>query len=317
METDPNAAVLGTAIAWAVRLSSGAASEEERREFANWRAADLLHQRAWERVEQQLRTFEAVRERGGAVARKALSAPGSSRRKMIQGSLSALAVMGVAGYLVRRSGIADVLSADVTTDIGRRQLIMLADGSAMTLDAHSAVNIDFNAQVRSIRLLRGQLFVRVAPDAARPLVVATRDGTATALGTAFCVNLSDEGSRVAVTHSKVAVRSVSGDSLIVGAGTVAFMQPDRVRLLESQDADAETTWLNGYITAVNRPLSEVVAALRPYLPGFVTLSSDAARLRVTGLFPLDDPNTTIRQIAQTLRVTVTYHTDYLIQIAAR
>jgi transmembrane sensor len=315
--SDPNPAVLGAAIAWAVRLSSGSASDEEQREFANWQLADPLHQQAWQRVEQQLKSFAAVRERGGTVARKALCTPGSSRRKMIQGSLSVITAMGVSGYLLRRSGLADVLRADLSTDIGHRQLITLADGSAMTLDAHSAVNIDFNEQARSIKLLRGQIFVRVASDATRPLVVVTRDGTASALGTAFCANLSDEGSRIAVTHSKVRVRSVSGDTLVVDTGAVAFMQPAGVSLLGSLNADAEITWVNGYITAVDRPLIEVVAALRPYIQGFVTLSSEAAVLRVTGLFPLDDPTTTIRQIAQTLPVTVTYHTDYLIRIAAR
>ncbi|WP_255631897.1 FecR domain-containing protein, partial [Caballeronia sp. dw_19] len=219
---------------------------------------------------------------------------------MIQGSLSGIAVIGLTGYLLRHSGFLDVLSADITTEIGRRQLITLSDGSLMTLDAHSAVDIDFNEHIRSIKLLRGQLFVKVAPDSTRPLAVTTRDGTAAALGTAFCVNLADEGSRIAVTHSRVGLRSVSGDTFVVGTGAVALMQPSGVRMLGSLDANAEITWVDGFITAVDRPLSEVIAALRPYLPGFVTLSSDAATLRVTGLFPLDDPTTTIRQIAQTL-----------------
>jgi transmembrane sensor len=305
------------AIEWAVRLSAGAPSDEDLRQFENWRGADPRHRRAWESVEQQLQLFAAVRERGGAVARKVLTAPSASRRKLLQGSVGAMITLGLTAYLVRRTGLVELLNPDFATGIGRRRHITLADGSTLMLDANSAVDIDFNSKERAIKLLRGQLFVRVAKNIERPLVVYTRDGSASALGTAFCVRLSDVGSSVAVTHSKVRVRSASGNALVVSEGSVAMLRRESVQLLDSLQADAEVTWISGYITAVNRPLSEVVGALNPYLRGLVLLSADAGSLRVSGLFLLDDANATIRQIAQTLPVTVTYHTDYLIRISAR
>jgi transmembrane sensor len=305
------------AIEWAVRLSAGTPSDEDLRRFENWRTADPRHGRAWESVAQQLQLFATVRERGGAMARKVLTAPNESRRKLLQGSVGAIAAIGFTACLVRRTDLAGLLAPDFSTSIGRRQNLTLADGSTLTLDANSAVDVDFNSSERAIKLLRGQLFVRVAQDINRPLVVYTRDGSASALGTAFCVHLSDAGSSVAVTHSKVRVQSASGDSLVVGEGSVAMIRRDAVRLRDSLQADAEVTWINGYITAVNRPLSEVVGALNAYLDGFILLSDDAASLRVSGLFLLDDPSAAMRQIAQTLPVTVTYHTDYLIRIAAR
>ncbi|MEQ5837902.1 FecR family protein [Paraburkholderia acidicola] len=305
------------AIEWAVRLSAGTPSDEDLRRFESWHGADPRHRSAWESVEQQLQIFATVRERGGAVARKVLTAPNASRRKLLQGSVGAMVTIGLTAYLIRRTGFVELLNPDFATGVGRRQHLTLADGSALMLDANSAVDVDFNSKERAIKLLRGQLFVRVAQDIDRPLVVYTRDGSACALGTAFCVCLSDSGTRVAVTHSKVRVRSASGDALIVSEGSVALMRRESVQRLDSLQADAEVTWINGYITAVNRPLSEVVGALNPYLRGLVLLSADAASLRVSGLFLLDDANATIRQIAQTLPVTVTYHTDYLIRIAAR
>ena len=309
--------ILDAAVAWAVRLSSGAASDADRNAFAKWRATSSEHQHAWARVELQLQAFEAVRERGGTLARKALCAPSPSRRKLLQGTLGAAVAFGLSGYLLKRSGLLDLLNADLSTDIGRRRQITLADGSALTLDAQSAVDIDFTSDTRAIRLLRGQMFVRVAHDTARPFVVSTRDGTVTALGTAFCVRLCDTGSRIAVTDSKVLAHPVAGDAMTIATGSVALMQADGVRVLDALQADAEITWLKGYVTAINRPFGEIVEALRPYLPGFVTLSPDAASLRVTGLFLLDDVAATLRQIAQTLPVSVVYHTDYLIRITRR
>ncbi|WP_260858695.1 FecR family protein [Paraburkholderia sp. BCC1885] len=245
-----------------------------------------------------------------------LTAPNESRRKLLQGSLGAIVTIGFAAYLVRQTGLLDSLDPDFATGIGRRQHVALADGSTMMLDAHSAVDVNSSSTERAVRLLRGQLFVQVAQDVDRPLVVYTRDGSACALGTAFCVRLSDAGSTVAVTHSKVRVQSASGDSLIVREGSVARMRRESVCLLDTVQADAEITWTNGYVTAVNRPLSEVIGALKPYFRGLILLSDDAAALKVSGLFLLDDANAAIRQIAQTLPVTVTYHTDYLIRIAA-
>jgi transmembrane sensor len=309
--------ILNTAVAWAVRLSSGAASDEDRSAFANWRAANPQHQHAWARVELQLQAFEAVRERGGTLARKALCAPSPSRRKLLQGTLGAVIAVGLSGYVLKRSGLLDLLNADLSTDIGHRRQITLADGSALTLDARSAVDVNFTADTRAIRLLRGQMFIRVAHDTVRPLVVSTRDGMLTALGTAFCVRLCDAGSRVAVTDSRVLARPLTGDAMTIATGSVALMQEDGVRVLDALQADAEITWLKGYVTAINRPLGEVVEALRPYLPGFIALSPDAESLRVTGLFLLDDIAATLRQIAQTLPVAVTFHTDYLIRITRR
>jgi transmembrane sensor len=314
---DPGTLALNDAIAWAVRLSSGTANDDDQRAFSQWQRASDVHRRAWERVEQQLQSFEVVRERGGEAARKALCVESPTRRRVLQSSLGAFLTVGLAGYLWRYTTAGNILTADIKTDVGRRADIKLADGSGLSLDAHSAVDVNFTAQKRAITLLRGQLFIQVAHDPSRPLVVSTRDGTATALGTAFGVSLLDGGTRVAVTESKVNVRPDAGQGLVLNPGDVAMLQAGGVRLLSGVQADAELTWRKGYITAVERPLGEIVDTLRAYLPGFIFVSQDAAALRVSGLFLLDDINGTIRQIAQTLPVSVTYHTDYLIQISAR
>lgn len=312
---DPHTLALNDAVAWAVRLSSGASSDDDQHAFLQWRRASDLHQRAWEKVEQQLQSFDLVRERGGAAARKALSVQSPTRRRVLQRALSALLTVGIAGYLWRHSTSASILMADIKTDVGQRQNIQLADGSHLMLDAHSAVDVHFTQFARSITLLRGQLFIQVAHDPSRPLGISTPYGTATALGTAFGVALRPTGSLVAVTESKVSARSTSGDAMVLVPGNVAMLGSGDVRMIVGLEAETALTWRKGYITVVERPLSEVVDLLRAYQPGFILLSSKAAAMRVSGLFLLDNVDATMRQIAQTLPVTVTYHTDYLIQIS--
>lgn len=312
-----DAPALEAAIQWAVRLAAGNASEADFREFLDWKAAAVEHQLAWGSIEQQLHVFSSAREHDGGTAHRVLAATRVSRRKLLRDALATVAVIGIVGAAVRRAGLFDTLSADVATDVGARRQLSLVDNSTLVLDARSAVDIDFGERERAIRLLRGQMFVRVARDPSRPLVVYTRDGSFSALGTAFSVGLSSDGSRLAVTHSAVRARSTSGAALDVVASQVATIRADAQPVIERWQADSEVTWMKGYVTIVDRPLRAVVESLNRYVRGFISISDDVAALKISGLFPLDDAQMAIRQIAQTLPVVVTYHTDYFIRITAR
>lgn len=312
-----NAPALDAAIRWAVRLAAGNASEAEFREFLDWKAAAVEHQLAWGSIEQQLHLFSSARERDGGTAHRALAATRVSRRKLLRDALATVAVVGVVGAAVRRFGLFDSLYADVATDVGARRQLSLADNSMLVLDARSAVDVNFGERERAIRLLEGRLFVRVARDSARPFVVYTRDGSFSTLGTAFGVGLSSEGSRLAVTHSAVRARCAAGATLDVVASQVATLRAGAQPVVERWHADSEVTWMKGYVTIVDRPLHEVVESLNRYVRGFISMSDDVAALKISGLFPLDDAQMAIRQIAQTLPVIVTYHTDYFIRITAR
>src|SRR5690606_7134707 len=95
--------------------------------------------------------------------------------------------------------------ADEATGIGERRVVALADGSSITLDSATSVDVKYAANERRIVLRDGQIFVTVAPDTARPFIVEARQGTVRALGTAFNVRAYDGGARVAVTEHAVRV----------------------------------------------------------------------------------------------------------------
>lgn len=312
-----NATALDEAIQWAVRLTEGQPSNEEFAAFSHWKDADVRHRSAWESLERRLNVFASVRERDGPAARRVLTATQASRRKLLRDSLGALAAFGIFGAAVKQFGIFDSMVADLSTDIGSRRRVALADQSLLTLDGHSAVDVRFNARERAIHLLKGQLYVRVAHDPYRPFVVHTRDGTFTALGTEFCVGLNKGATRLAVTHSVVRAQGVGGVPLDVTEGQVVTLGHADSPIVEPLQAESQVTWLKGYVTAIDQPLGDIVEALNRYLHGFVVMSAEAAALKISGLFVLDDAQAAIRQIAETLPVEVTYHTEYLIRITAR
>lgn len=68
--------------------------------------------------------------------------------------------------------------------------------------------------------------------------------------------------------------------------------------------------------ASDKPLSWVAEAFRPYLPGVVLLDDSAAKIRVNGLFPLDDMATSLEMLERSLPVAVIRYNDYWVSITA-
>lgn len=79
---------------------------------------------------------------------------------------------------------------------------------------------------------------------------------------------------------------------------------DRVVVAEQQAMrKGETAWLSGWLEARNQPLGEVVDTLRTYR-GIVRLDNSLARLSVSGLYPLDNSDQTLKCSEQQLPIRV-------------
>ena len=74
-----------------------------------------------------------------------------------------------------------------TTGIGEQASYQLEDGSTVSLNTNSKLEIDFNRDRRVVRLLRGEANFNVAKNPQRPFVVYAGDGMVWAVGTAFNV----------------------------------------------------------------------------------------------------------------------------------
>ncbi|QUW65127.1 hypothetical protein KFQ04_22450 [Pseudomonas synxantha] len=77
----------------------------------------------------------------------------------------------------------------------------------------------------------------------------------------------------------------------------------------------EGSWASGWLEVNDKPLSWVTDAFRPYLPGVVLLDDSAARIRVNGLFPLDDMPISLEMLERSLPVAVIRYSDYWVSIA--
>lgn len=312
-----NDPIVEAAIDWIICLRSGDASQAEHDAFKRWRLLDTRHDAAIRHLEQVLGTFDTlpVAPQVRSTARRALlNSP--DRRKLLRNTLAMLLLGSGTGLLVQRVTPLDTMTADLRTATGQRKHIHLADGSQIWLNARSAADIDFDEATRRIHLRSGEIIVDVAPDAQRPFVVQSAQGGMRALGTRFLVRQEEGSTVLAVLHSSVRIDVASGASSTLVAGQSARFDQKQIEAIDIASGDS-AAWVDGFIEVHDRPLSEVIAALRPYRSGFLRVTPQAGALRVTGAFPLDDSGRALAALAETLPITIRSRTDYWVSIELR
>ncbi len=286
---------------WVVCLSDDQISDKQRAAFASWLAQDPKHRDAYEEVN---RLWQSVTPQQ----------PRPDRHVKIL--LSALILLGIT-YLLPLAEWA----ADERTRIGEMRQIALEDGSVLTLDSDSAVDIEFNTRERRVILHNGRLMADVALDPTvkkRPFVIENRDGLAKALGTRFIVAQAEHDSIVNVIESHVAVVSHYNP-----AHSVTLQPGESVRFNQKHISQPETTqlfatsWLQSRLVYQDEPLGQVIDDLARYHKGFLKISEDTAQLRFTGVLPTDNQEAALNILANALPVYVSQHTRWLTWISLR
>lgn len=157
------------AIDWMVRLSAGNTDTALQAQFDLWLASDPSHAQAWKRLQERLggacQTVRSLDRRApgqAGEARRVLLQPTTSRRDLLR-SIAALGVLGGGLWLGARSQMGEALLADLRTGRGERRNFTLADGSRLSLNAGSAVDLQFDAQQRLLILRQGSLLIRSPP----------------------------------------------------------------------------------------------------------------------------------------------------------
>lgn len=299
---------LEAAIDWLVRLDSGNAQAVDLAQFESWLAASKLNRQAWESLNNTLAPAFAPLANAGAAqaASRALRASGVSheRRRLLRNGSALLVLLGLSSTLAvqRRMPLQGLLS-DAYSGTAERRTLSLPDGSLLTLNARTAVDIHFSASLRSLHLLQGELCVQVAADNRRPLEVLTAQGSVRALGTRFSVRQMAEDSLVGVQQHSVQVTNRSGQQALVSSGQALRFARDRLLLLSGDQSHVDA-WMQGRLDVQNESLGAVVDALRPYRQGLLRISRAAAQLRVFGVFSLDDSDRALQSLAQVLPITV-------------
>ncbi len=296
--------VYETAAAWWVKCDAGPLSRADRAAFEAWLAADPAHEAEFEKIAPLLAEMAALRP-----AREAAPPP---RRGRWLAPASALFAASVAMFAMFGE-LSLAWRADFRTTTGEIRLVILEDGSRVQLSARSAIAVNFHGAERKLTLLEGEAWFQVAPNAARPFVVAAAGGTVTALGTAFDVSLENARAEVAVTEHRVAV--VSGSQTVIveeGQGS-SFGSSTPLQQPRPVDLEQVGGWRRGRLVFVDKPLGEVVATLSRYRQGLVFIPDPVVKqMRVTGVFDAANPLGALAVIESSLGLHATHFTDYFV-----
>ncbi|MBU59572.1 MAG: hypothetical protein CL543_11880 [Alcanivorax sp.] len=209
----------------------------------------------------------------------------------------------VAVLLVVAAGLPwSVWTADARTGAGEQRTLTLADGSRVTLNGRSAINIDVTGDHRRVEVVRGEALFQVAKDRAHPFLGRADDARVRVTGTRFEVRHRDGVTRLTVAEGSV----VAGDGRrerTLTADQQVHWRDGRIGPVAAVDADAVLAWARGRLVFRDRPLGELLTDLRPYHPDrLVLLNDDLAGRRVSGTFATDEPEAVLSALTQTLPV---------------
>lgn len=288
---------------WLLRHRQGELPAEEAHAFREWLDRDPANRRAYETAEQLM----------GDARSAILSDPAlrdfPDRPPRGQGKL-----LGIAVLALGLSGAAFVLmdgpmrlQADAMSGTGDMPTVTLTDGSIVQLNASSAVAFDYTQGRRRVRLLRGQAFFQVAPDAARPFSVEAANGTVTALGTAFDIRLGEERTDVTVTEHVVEIASAPSQPVRLSEGERAHYDGNGVVSgIAPVDVSQALAWRRGQLVVEGASLSEVVTEMNRHFSGRIVVAGRAlAGRRISGTLAITDTDATLSFIAQVLGIRVT------------
>jgi transmembrane sensor len=312
------------AVRWFVTLRDEDVTEDDRQRFEQWLSADPEHRRAWLEVERVWQGLDLLpgKQALPSVSPAVRTAPHRSRLSGIaagaprraswrQVMLAAcLALVLIASWQLVPVGI----MADYRSGVGERQTVSLEDGSQIELGTSSAIDVNYNGERRTVKLLTGEAFFTVAKDPARPFVVQAGDGQVAVLGTAFNVKIED-GVTVAVTHNTVEV-SAASDRKRVSEGNLVHYDGKGVSPVKNADLETVQAWRHDQLVFNDAPLNQVIDELQRYRHGRIQLlSREAGNLRVTAVFDTHRPDAALDTIAESLNLRVYRATNLLVAIA--
>lgn len=294
--------LLDQACEWAVRLRGENIDDSLLDQFSEWLITSEEHQNAFTQVASISGELDAVKAMSmdHLIPETRQAAKPRFGWLHLSGGFAAAAIVVVAWL-----GLQPDLSVEhYQTAVGKQLAVSLDDGSTVELNTDSELEVHFNDEQRTIRLVKGEAFFNTAKDSERPFIVEIGDVSAQVLGTSFNVyRTTEQAATVVVTEGAVRVASThypSQATILEADQAAAYnletgIEPIKVNL------EAITAWRQQQVKFDNTPLHEVVATLNRYSATQISLlSNDIAYIPVSGTFSIEAPVDTALAVAASL-----------------
>jgi transmembrane sensor len=317
--TDPRLEAAG---AWCLRLAKGALAPDDQARFQAWLEQDPENRHAFEDAvgvwgavgeislspellamrRDALHGFEAANRVRWEKPRRELA----TIWRYAATAAAVLVLVGVAGTI----GLS-IRGEEYRTSLGERRVVVLSDGSKISLDAATAVKVRYSGDARRLWLEYGRAKFDVAKNARKPFTVAAADKVVRATGTQFSVELLRGAVEVVLYEGHVAVFSTP-------AG--AAPRPIQVAVREKVNAGpspVEADLLTPGHELVG-PISASVAQVNRYSNQKLEIGdAKAGAVRIDGVFLAGDTDAFVEGVTGVFPVAVRDTADGKVLISRR
>ncbi|MDN5213251.1 FecR domain-containing protein [Fulvivirgaceae bacterium BMA12] len=180
------------------------------------------------------------------------------------------------------------------TDKGQKSTVVLADGSAVKLNAQSQIRFPekFEPHVREV-FLEGEAFFDVKEDAERPFIIRTGEITTKVLGTSFNIKANPNGHKIQVTvvSGKVQVNSGAKDqdasltSAVLLPSEMLTFYPAEEKIVKEKVATHDfVAWKDGILVFKKATFKEVISELEAWYGVEISVNEIPADRRFSGEF---------------------------------
>lgn len=291
---------------WLLELRETPNNPKTQQEWQSWLNASPEHHLAWQRIEKFSGQLSHI---SPELARSALSTPNKHPRRVFITSAAISLFAGPTLWYGHQHSSVQGIFADYRTRFGETQLVTLKDGTQLTLNSDSIVNIYYDAMT-TVRLIKGDIFVVTSSNAVKaPLLIDLGYATAQPLGTRFLVsNQKNKKANISVyegavrlqpaEHNASPLRLNEGDAGVVSQHSAKYLGASKKR---------DYAWINGMLITKDTPLPEFLQQLSRHFPGHYQVKGEAHSVQVSGSFRLDNRDNILNvlQAAYALKLTKT------------
>lgn len=322
--------VVSEAAAWIAQIESGPMSQQDRAALGEWISRSPSHRialrqcaRAWadsDRLAGLALYFDKARRDHRNFVRPWRRGVGLRVTAACLAMAAVFALLLFSDRVNRPFG--ENASVLIATGRGETDSAKLPDGSLVSVNSFSRVEVSIREHAREVLLEEGEAMFQVAADAERPFTVYAGDRAVQAIGTVFSVRYDGKSTVVAVLEGSVRLLPKSGVANWPGGrkatGEVKAIKPEAV-IVAGQESittpnagtkiepipvaklEQRATWRYEKLDFSGERLGFVLSEISRYTgTNFQLADNDLADMKVGGVFQLSDADQAVDVIVDGL-----------------
>lgn len=287
----------------------GGHSPEVERKLKKWCDADPRHAAAFQRVRKSYEEAGIFRHSAMAALPQLEPAARKSEWKPLPALAAAVAIVVLVpvGIVLVRGGGSPFRATEAVmlmTSVGEIREFDLADGSKVTLDTATKVDVEIGRSHRSAHLRYGRARFEVA-QARVPFVIETASSTASTSSGVIDVEQIDQKGRIQVLAGNAEVSGTEQEHtshIAINAGEGLTMSSGGAE--QKNALKPAPDWTRGMLEFDGTPLADAVALANRYSDRHIIVAGDLTSLRVTGAFRAGDTAGLAKALAAAFRLSL-------------